>query len=49
VHFYLLAREGISMENAYGTAAILLLSILAINVLSYWAMRRLGAFRGARP
>jgi len=49
VHFYLLAREGISMKNAYGTAAILLLSILAINVLSYWAMRRLGAFRGARP
>ncbi len=28
VHFYILAREGISMPNAYGTAAVLVISIL---------------------
>ena len=28
VHFYILAREGISMEKAYGTAVVLVLSIL---------------------
>jgi len=32
VHFYILAREGISMENAYGTAALLIILILIINV-----------------
>ncbi|TJX13460.1 phosphate ABC transporter permease PstA [Tissierella creatinini] len=32
VHFYILAREGISMENAYGTAALLIILILLINV-----------------
>jgi len=32
VHFYLLVREGISMENAYGTAAILVVLIFLINV-----------------
>jgi len=41
VHFYILAREGISMPNAYGTAAILIIAILAINVLTYWLMNRL--------
>ena len=34
VHFYILAREGISMENAYGTAALLILLILIINVVA---------------
>ena len=33
VHFYILAREGISMDNAYGTAALLILFILIINVV----------------
>lgn len=33
VHFYILAREGISMENAYGTAALLILLIFLINVV----------------
>jgi len=33
VHFYILAREGISMDNAYGTAALLILFILVINVV----------------
>jgi phosphate transport system permease protein len=32
VHFYILAREGISMERAYGTAALLIILILIINV-----------------
>jgi len=33
VHFYILAREGISMENAYGTAALLVVLIFLINVV----------------
>jgi phosphate transport system permease protein len=41
VHFYILAREGISMPKAYGTAAILIIAILGINVLTYWLMNRL--------
>lgn len=32
VHFYILVREGISMERAYGTAASLIIIVLAINV-----------------
>ena len=40
VHFYILAREGISMTNAYGTAAILIIAILGINVLTYYLMNR---------
>ncbi len=38
VHFYILAREGISMDNAYGTAAVLIIAILSINVLAYSLM-----------
>jgi phosphate transport system permease protein len=41
VHFYILAREGISVDKAYGTAAVLVLSVLAVNVLTYWLMNRL--------
>ncbi len=41
VHFYILAREGISMPNAYGTAAILMISILLINLVAYSLMQRL--------
>ena len=33
VHFYILAREGISMENAYGTAALLIILIFLINIV----------------
>ena len=33
VHFYTLAREGISMKNAYGTAALLIVLIFIINVV----------------
>lgn len=38
VHFYILAREGISIENAYGTAAVLIISILLINLWAYSMM-----------
>ena len=34
VHFYILAREGISIEKAYGTAALLIFLILIINVVA---------------
>ncbi len=39
VHFYILAREGISMPMAYGTAAILIIVILVINISAYLMMR----------
>ena len=34
VHFFMLATEGTSMENAYGTAAILIILIFLINVVA---------------
>ncbi len=40
VHFYILAREGISMPNAYGTAAVLIITILFINIISYRLMHQ---------
>jgi phosphate transport system permease protein len=46
VHFYILAREGISAENAYGTAAVLILSVLLVNLVSYGLMHRFVARRG---
>ncbi len=45
VHFYTLAREGISMSNAYGTAAVLIVTVLAINATAYWLMIRFVARR----
>ncbi len=45
VHFYTLAREGISMSNAYGTAAVLIITVLAINATAYWLMIRFVAKR----
>ncbi len=47
VHFYILAREGISMEMAYGTATVLIISILLINFLSYFIMNKYLAKRSA--
>jgi phosphate transport system permease protein len=41
VHFYILAREGISLENAYSTALVLILLILVINITAYAVMNRL--------
>jgi phosphate transport system permease protein len=43
VHFYILAREGISMEKAYATALVLVCSILIINVLAYYFMHKMMA------
>jgi phosphate transport system permease protein len=40
VHFYILAREGISSEKAYGTAAVLVMAVLAVNVTTYALMNR---------
>ncbi|KPK63812.1 phosphate ABC transporter permease [candidate division WOR_3 bacterium SM23_42] len=40
VHFYILAREGISMPKAYGTAAVLIIIILVINFIAYRLMHR---------
>ena len=45
VHFYILAREGISSENAYGTAATLIIAVLLINLSAYWLMHRFIAKR----
>jgi phosphate transport system permease protein len=45
VHFYVLAREGISESKAYGTAAVLVILVLGINLLTYWLMNRLIARR----
>lgn len=38
VHFYILAREGISLSRAYGTAAVLIIAILAVNIVTYYLM-----------
>jgi phosphate ABC transporter permease subunit PstA len=46
VHFYTLAREGISNENAYATAAVLICTILIINTTAYVVMHRM--MRGKR-
>jgi len=40
VHFYILAEEGISMENAYGTAALLIILIFFINVVANTLVNR---------
>ena len=40
LHFFVLAREGISMPKAYATASVLIVAILAINLCAYWVMRR---------
>ena len=43
VHFYLLASENISMENAYGTAALLIVLIFLINVVANALVNRVVA------
>jgi phosphate transport system permease protein len=40
LHFYILAGEDISKPNEFATASVLILSILGINLLAYWLMRR---------
>jgi len=43
VHFYILAREGLSMPHAYGTAAVLVIVILLINIGANTLMMRFRA------
>ena len=41
VHFYILATETDAFDMAYGTAAVLLIAILAINAGAYYMMHRI--------
>ncbi|MCL2037189.1 MAG: phosphate ABC transporter permease PstA [Oscillospiraceae bacterium] len=41
VHFYLLATEGISPERAFGTAALLIITVFFINVVANTLIERL--------
>lgn len=43
VHFYILAREGLSMPHAYGTAAVLIIAILLVNTIANAIMVRFRA------
>lgn len=45
VHFYILATEGISNEKAYATAAVLVISVLLVNLAAYSMMHRFIAKR----
>jgi phosphate transport system permease protein len=45
VHFYILAREGISLENAYGTAAVLLIAVLLVDFGAYYVLHRVSKKR----
>ncbi len=40
VHFYILAREGISDQAAWGTGAVLILAVLLIDVVINWLIGR---------
>jgi len=40
VHFYQLAREGISAEKAHATASVLVVAILVIDATAYKLMNR---------
>ena len=46
VHFYILAREGISMEMAYRTGATLIILVLLINTVANWLLNRYIRHRG---
>ncbi|PHV70336.1 phosphate ABC transporter, permease protein PstA [Sporanaerobium hydrogeniformans] len=41
VHLYLLAKEGISFDEAYGTALVLLVVILCLNLTTYFIGNKL--------
>jgi phosphate transport system permease protein len=40
VHFFILAREGISIERAYATAALMIILILGINIVANTLVNR---------
>ncbi|MCR4397509.1 MAG: phosphate ABC transporter permease PstA [Firmicutes bacterium] len=46
VHFYVLAREGISMANAYGTATVLLATVLLIEIAANILIARFSGHAG---
>lgn len=46
VHLYILAKEGISFAEAYGTALVLLVVILILNLCTYFIGSRLNTSRG---
>jgi len=48
VHFYILAREGISEEMAWATGAVLVVSTLLVNVVINWAISRVVSRRARR-
>ena len=41
VHFYILAVEGISLEKAYATGTVLIVTVLLINVIASSLLTRL--------
>jgi phosphate transport system permease protein len=41
VHFYILAVEGISLEKAYATGAVLIITVLLINIVASSLITRL--------
>jgi len=48
LHLYNLAKEGISVQNAYGTATVLIVIILALNLIAGWLDRRISRFKEMR-
>ncbi len=48
VHFYILAVEGISLQKAYATGAVLIITILLINVLANALITRSVSTRDAK-
>jgi len=48
LHLYNLAKEGISVQNAYGTATVLIIIILALNLIAGWLDRRISRFKEMR-
>jgi phosphate transport system permease protein len=48
VHFYILAVEGISLEKAYATGTVLIVTILLINIVANQLVARVAARQGRR-
>ncbi|HAI21209.1 MAG TPA: hypothetical protein DCM14_04855, partial [Clostridiales bacterium UBA8153] len=49
VHLYILAQEGLSMSRAYGTASVLLIIVMVVNlVTNHLGRRRKPARRKSR-
>ncbi len=40
LHLYILATEGISLENAFGTAAVLVIIVLALTIITNYLVDR---------